>query len=620
MDRYRYSEEIRRGAAKFIRTHNLDGDLNESLSNLSIHDLATTPASRIQTPQKSLNVLNHHRLITEFALGGSNSELNKSNQEYSPGSYPQRLPISPANPHAIYENIDSYQRRPPPPPSSAHNTSRILSGVFQKSNSSSPVTTQNTVLGRITPAESVSSMPSYTNGSQQFILRNGSGSSSSSSSSPVSTLNLRSPPTLPPKSSMAIHRCRTSPPYIAPPVYENVNDVELMTRLRGNYRETMLIYHPPPPYPGTLNIDGHEHYYPQSSFVPHTLIGLSSSSTSSLPVAAMFNNVEKSPSKGWYESDLDEYHPRTSRFTSQSSLNRDISSSSAYHSESSLSQQNPQYPSHIHQSPAKSVNSKIALLPYSITPPRPKGPSEAEKKIDELTKQLEEEMDKEEELEYFGECALCREKVTGAGQACQAMNNLYHTNCFIYCEEDYMYSGFQQTSEKCGICGHLIMEMILHAMGKTYHPGCFRCCVCNECLDGVPFTVDFDNKIYCINDFHRNLGISQKIYAPKCAACGEGITPVKGTEETVRVVAMGKDFHVDCYICEICDVQLTDEPDKRCYPSNGRLLCRTCHIQKLLDMGCSVPSELEGVSAEYSEEKTQKYLKEEKRTLRKKLH
>ncbi|KAG8226124.1 hypothetical protein J437_LFUL003271, partial [Ladona fulva] len=42
------------------------------------------------------------------------------------------------------------------------------------------------------------------------------------------------------------------------------------------------------------------------------------------------------------------------------------------------------------------------LLPYSVTPPRPMGPTEAERKIEELTRQLEEEMEKQgDEGEYF---------------------------------------------------------------------------------------------------------------------------------------------------------------------------------------------------------------------------
>nr|CAD7201643.1 unnamed protein product [Timema douglasi] len=52
--------------------------------------------------------------------------------------------------------------------------------------------------------------------------------------------------------------------------------------------------------------------------------------------------------------------------------------------------------------PGKSLMGKT-LLPYNVTPPRPMGPTEAERKIEELTRQLEEEMEQqEEEGEYFG--------------------------------------------------------------------------------------------------------------------------------------------------------------------------------------------------------------------------
>ncbi|KAG9327917.1 hypothetical protein JZ751_017304 [Albula glossodonta] len=111
----------------------------------------------------------------------------------------------------------------------------------------------------------------------------------------------------------------------------------------------------------------------------------------------------------------------------------------------------------------------------------------------------------ENRQEYFGTCVKCGKGVYGAESACQALDSLYHTRCFtcvscgrtlrnrdfynvsgaVYCKEDYL---------------------ILQALGNSYHPGCFRCVVCSKALDGVPFTVDYLNNVYCVSDYNSRGG------------------------------------------------------------------------------------------------------------------
>ena len=51
-------------------------------------------------------------------------------------------------------------------------------------------------------------------------------------------------------------------------------------------------------------------------------------------------------------------------------------------------------------------------------------------------------------------------------------------------------------------------------------------------------------QIHCIECFHQK-------FAPRCYACHRAILPNQGQEETVRIVALDRSYHIECYRCEV---------------------------------------------------------------------
>lgn len=242
--------------------------------------------------------------------------------------------------------------------------------------------------------------------------------------------------------------------------------------------------------------------------------------------------------------------------------------------------------------------------PAQHSPPHSKQANEAE--VDALTDLLVKNMTspsghKEKEQDFWGVCGRCLQTISGDTNACSALDNVYHINCFTcigcnvtlqgksffametkpYCEVCYV-----NTLERCSVCSKPITDRLLRATGKPYHPDCFTCVVCGKSLDGIPFTVDATNQIHCIEDFHKK-------FAPRCCVCQKPIMPDPGQEETVRIVAMDKSFHVDCYRCEDCKCQLSSEVEGRgCYPLDDHILCKNCNAKRIQALTTKMATDL----------------------------
>ncbi|KZC11796.1 PREDICTED: thyroid receptor-interacting protein 6 [Dufourea novaeangliae] len=238
----------------------------------------------------------------------------------------------------------------------------------------------------------------------------------------------------------------------------------------------------------------------------------------------------------------------------------------------------------------------------SATSTQPQGKVSPVKEVDVLTDLLVQGMeDNAEDGDIYGICAQCGRKVEGEGNGCSAMDKVFHIDCFCcyvckvnlqgkpfysleskpYCEEDYL-----NTLEKCCVCTRPILDRILRATGKPYHPSCFTCVVCGQSLDGIPFTVDATNQIHCIQCFHKK-------FAPRCCVCKLPIMPEPGQDETVRVVALDRSFHIQCYKCEDCGLVLSSDSEGRgCYPLDDHVLCKSCNATRVQTLTSHMTTEL----------------------------
>ncbi|XP_016090591.1 paxillin-like [Sinocyclocheilus grahami] len=126
-----------------------------------------------------------------------------------------------------------------------------------------------------------------------------------------------------------------------------------------------------------------------------------------------------------------------------------------------------------------------------------------------------------------------------------------------YCRKDY----FDLFAPKCGGCARAILENYISALSALWHPECF---VCRECF--TPFVngsfFEHDGQPYCEVHYHSRRG-------SLCSGCQK---PITGR----CITAMGKKFHPEHFVCAFCLKQLNKGTFKE---QNDKPYCQGCFIK-----------------------------------------
>ncbi|XP_051017599.1 paxillin isoform X1 [Acomys russatus] len=126
-----------------------------------------------------------------------------------------------------------------------------------------------------------------------------------------------------------------------------------------------------------------------------------------------------------------------------------------------------------------------------------------------------------------------------------------------YCRKDY----FDMFAPKCGGCARAILENYISALSTLWHPECF---VCRECF--TPFVngsfFEHDGQPYCEVHYHERRG-------SLCSGCQK---PITGR----CITAMAKKFHPEHFVCAFCLKQLNKGTFKE---QNDKPYCQSCFLK-----------------------------------------
>uniref|UniRef100_A0A3B3DQT3 Paxillin-like n=1 Tax=Oryzias melastigma TaxID=30732 RepID=A0A3B3DQT3_ORYME len=126
-----------------------------------------------------------------------------------------------------------------------------------------------------------------------------------------------------------------------------------------------------------------------------------------------------------------------------------------------------------------------------------------------------------------------------------------------YCRKDY----FDMFAPKCGGCARAILENYISALNCLWHPECF---VCRECF--TPFVngsfFEHDGQPYCEVHYHERRG-------SLCSGCQK---PITGR----CITAMAKKFHPEHFVCAFCLKQLNKGTFKE---QNDKPYCHGCFVK-----------------------------------------